>query len=187
MPEPIVRSGLKSAQPPTPQGGAAQLFPPIEGRIPGTNDEDLVFESFALRYRLQLNSPEVAVNLVTGTKTHAKNEVICFDGSMGDTFGIFVPKGPNAKRDVEALMSSKSYGVPFKGYFWLRSERQKMEVSKAVEALTVQLRSRPDLISQVSRKLKELAGATKTFTVPAALDGEGDLKTGPPESPEASL
>jgi len=185
MPEPIIRQGLKGGQPLSPAAAGA-LFPPIEGRIPGTGEDDLIFESFALRYRFQMNSPDVSVNLVTGTKTHAKNETVCFDGAMGDTFGVFVPKGPNAKRDVEALMESKSYGPPFKGYFWLRSERQKIEVSKAVESLTAQLRARPDLISQVSRKLKELAGATKTFTLPAA-DADESVKAPVAETPENGL
>lgn len=175
MPEPIVRSGLSSNQKDQARAAAGVVFPPIEPRIPGAADDTLVFESWSDFYRLQINSPEVAVNLATGTKTKAKNEYIQF------TNGQFVPKGPNAKRDVETILASGAYGKPFKANIWLRSERQKLEVGKAIANLTDQLKARPDLLSMVSKRLKELAGAGKTFTLPAAPDAGGQAINEPEE------
>jgi hypothetical protein len=164
MPEPIVRSGLSSNQKDQARSAAGVVFPPVEPRAPGAGPDDLIFESWSDFYRLQINSPEVAVNLATGTKTKAKNEFVQF------TNGSFIPKGLNKERDVKAIMESKAFGAPFKANIWLRSERQKLEVGKAISALTDQLKARPDLLSMVSKRLKELAGAGKTFTLPAAPD-----------------
>lgn len=164
MPEPIIR-GMKGGQQAAPVN-AGVLFPPIEGREPGQGEDTLVFESWALKYRLQLNSPDVKIDLTTGTKSYAKNEVVLFDGALGDTFGVYVASGPNSERDVKAIFGSKSFGPPFKANIWLRSERQKLSVEKAVTALTEQLRARPDLIATVSKRLKELAGAGRTFSLP---------------------
>lgn len=159
MPDPIVRSGMHSSQAPTPVPTGI-VFPRAGEREPGAGADDLIFESFADYLRIQLNSPEVAVNLVTGTKTKARNEVIQFVN------GVFIPKGETKERDTKAILGMKGFGAPFKASVWLRSDRQKLEVGKAIAALTDQLRDRPDLISMVSKRLKELAGAGKNFTMP---------------------
>jgi len=172
MPVPIVRSGMRTNQAAI-EKNPGIVFPQPEGRIPGVDEGDIVVESWAMKYRLQLNSPDVAVNLVTGTKTHARNDVILFDGSYGDVFGVFVCKGPERDRHLEEIKKSRNFGAPFQSNMWLRGDRLKIEVDKAVEQVVEALRARPDLHGVVSRRLKELAGAPAKFEMPPAPDSDG--------------
>lgn len=169
MPAPIQRNnpparhGLQGNQREVAKA-AGILFPGPESREPGQGDEEVIFESIYSFYRVQINSPDIEVNLATGTKKKQRNDVIKF------TNGKFIPKGPTRDRDIAFLKSCPSFGEPFKGLMWLRAERQALDTTRALDALTEQLIARPDLLGPVQKRLKELAGAGKKFVVPVALE-----------------
>lgn len=176
MPEAIVRAGLKSNQQEVAKAPSGVVFPTLDPREPGETEGDLVFESKFDFYRLQVNSPDVEVNLATGTKKKMKNRFIQFVN------GIFIPKGETAKEDARALLASPSFGQPNQANFWLRKDRQKKEVNGAITALLDQLRSRPDLVSLVSQRLGELNISTKRFTMPKPPADPGAEKVKPEET-----
>lgn len=185
MPEPIVRHGLKGNQNDAAKGPAGVVFPTMDPREPGETEDDLVFESKYDFYRVQVNSPEVAVNLVTGTKTKMKNRYIQFVN------GVFIPKGEHAKEDLKALLASSSFGQPGTHNFWLRKDRQKKEVNSAITTLIDQLKSRPDLVSLVSKRLSDLNISTKRFAMPKPPRESQDNPPAPagqnPPAPEGNV
>lgn len=173
MPSPInrdvpIRQGLMSQQTAVAKKAFGVLFPSVEGPLPGQGEETVIFESLYSSYRMQINSPLIRIDLATSSKTKERNEAICFEN------GKYIPAGPKRESNIKFIMESKAFGAPFRSNVWLRSDRQKLDVERAVVALTEQLLDRPDLVATVSRRLKELSNAGPKFTLPTPPVAEGE-------------